>query len=291
MSAIEDIILDRDKRGVSALRTHLPENFCEQAARLILDNPGRVLILTGFYIMAAGAPETDGPPGAYFLGRALQALGHPVTYVADRYSAFLFKDLAEVEDVSEFPITDSDASERFAKDLLARLQPSVVISIERCGPDSAGRYLNMLGADISQYTAKLDYLVLNHNVTVGIGDGGNEIGMGNVVEQIPLVDTLPREPATTPVTQLVIASVSNWGGYGLVAAMSRLTRRNLLPTPQAEEEIIRRMVDQGAVDGIITRPVYAVDGFPLEENRLTLEQLHALLADEGIGASGGAQPG
>ena len=285
MPTIEDIILDRDRRGVSALRSHLPDNFCEQAAQLILDNRGRALILTGFYILAAGAHETDGPPGAYFLGQALQKLGYPVTYVTDRYGAFLFKDLAGAEDVVEFPITDAEASERFAQDLLARLRPSVVISIERCGPTADGRYLNMRGADISQYTAKLDYLVLHHNATVGIGDGGNEIGMGNLVERIPLVDTLPKEPATTPVTRLVIASVSNWGGYGLIAALSRLARQNLLPAVQAEEEIIRRMVDQGAVDGTTSQPVYTVDGFPLEENRQTLEQLHALLAEQGIKTS------
>jgi len=282
MAAIEDIILDRDRRGVSALRGHLPDNFCEQAAQLILDNPGRALILTGFYILSVGMPETDGPPGAYLLGQALQALGYPVTYVTDEHGGFLFKDLAGVEDLVEFPITDAGASERFAQDLLARLQPSVVISIERCGVSAAGRYLNMRGADISQYTAKLDYLILHHNVTVGIGDGGNEIGMGNVVEQIPLVDTLPKEPATTPVTRLVIASVSNWGGYGLVAALSELAGRDLLPTTQAEDEIIRFMVDRGAVDGTTSQQVYSVDGFPLEENRQTLEQLHALLAERSI---------
>ena len=282
MSAIEDIILDRDRRGVSALRSDLPDNFCEQAAQLILDNRGRALILTGFYILGAGAPETDGPPGAYFIGQALQTLGYPVTYVTDHYGAFLFKGLAGAEDVAEFPITEAEASEQFAQDLLARIQPSVVISIERCGPTAAGLYLNMRDIDISQYTARLDYLVLHHHATVGIGDGGNEIGMGNLVEHIPLVDTLPKEPATTPVTRLVIASVSNWGGHGLIAALSQLVQRNLLPTVHAEEEIIRHMVDQGAVDGTTSQPVYTVDGFTLEENRQVLEQLHAFLAEKGV---------
>ena len=280
MSTIENIILDRDRRGISALRTYLPDNFCELAAQLILDHPGRALICTGFHILAAGAPETDGPPGAYLLGQALQSLGYTVSYVSDRHSAFLFKGLAAPEDVVEFPITDSEASNRFAKELLAQLEPSVVISIERCGVTATGRYLNMLGVDISQFNAKLDYLVLHHDATVGIGDGGNEIGMGNLLEQIPSVDTLPKEPTTTPVTRLVIASVSNWGGYGLIAALSQLTRQNLLPTAQVEEEIIRRMVGQGAVDGISTQRVYAVDGFPLEENRQTLERLHTLLAGQ-----------
>ena len=37
----------------------------------------------------------------------------------------------------------------------------------------------------------------------------------------------------------MIASVSNWGGYGLVAALSSLVRQDLLPTVDDE----RRLVD------------------------------------------------
>ena len=74
--SIEDIILDRDRRGIAALRPHVPADFCDRAAELVLDKPGTVLIATGFYILAAAAPETDGPPGAVAIGRALEALGN-----------------------------------------------------------------------------------------------------------------------------------------------------------------------------------------------------------------------
>ena len=282
MTTIEDIILSRDKRGMTPLRPYLPDDFCTRAARLILDAPGRALIATGFYIARAGAPETDGPPGAYFIGRALQALGYSVTYVSDHYSAPLFEGLVDAGDVVEFPMGDAKASESFAVDLLAQLQPSVAIAIERCGFTASGRYLNMRGEDTSAYHAKLDYLFLHHDVTVGIGDGGNEIGMGNLAEHIPSVDSLPNQPATTTVSQLVIASVSNWGGYGVIAALSQLTGRNLLPSVAEEEDVIRAMVDKGAVDGIAGVQVYAVDGFPLEENRQTLEALHGLLDRRGV---------
>ena len=72
--SIEDIILDHDRRGVSALRPHSPPDFCDRAAGLILDNPGTAMIATGFYILSAGMVETDGPPGAIAIGDALQ--GH-----------------------------------------------------------------------------------------------------------------------------------------------------------------------------------------------------------------------
>ena len=282
MSAIEDIILDRDCRGIAALRQHLPADYCQEAASLILDHPGRALICSGFSILAAGAPETDGPPGAYFLGRALGSLGYEVTHVTDVHSSSLYHDLPGAGEVLEFPITSEEASKRFADDILTRLRPSAVIATERCGVTATGRYLNMYGKDISAYTARLDYLVLNHAATVGIGDGGNEIGMGNLRQHIPAVPTLPSEPAATLVSKLVIASVSNWGAYGLIAALSRLCRRNLLPSVEAEEQVIRQMVDKGAVDGISVQRVYAVDGFTLEENRQTLERLHASLAEEEV---------
>ena len=51
---IEDIILDRDRRGISELRPYLSADYATQAAQLILDNPGTAFIVTGFYILDAG---------------------------------------------------------------------------------------------------------------------------------------------------------------------------------------------------------------------------------------------
>ena len=282
-TTIEDIILRYDKRGMTPLRPHLPADYCTRAARCILDAPaGPALIATGFYITRMGATETDGPPGAYFIGKALEALGRPVTYVTDRLTAPVFDGLVAPDAVVDFPFADAETSEAYAVDLLERLQPSVAIAIERCGFTGPGRYLNMRGQDTSDVHAKLDYLFLHHGTTVGIGDGGNEIGMGNLQEHIPSVEQLPNEPCVTTVSDLIIASVSNWGGSGLIAALSLLTGRALLPSPDEEERIIRAMVDRGAVDsgGAHT---YGVDGFTPQENRRTLEALHRLLAEHGVG--------
>src|SRR2546426_6365032 len=46
----------------------------------------RVLVTTGF-VVDSGAAETDGPPGAAVLGRALRALGAEVRYVTDAVTA------------------------------------------------------------------------------------------------------------------------------------------------------------------------------------------------------------
>jgi hypothetical protein len=44
---------------------------------------GCVLIVTGFYILDPGAPETDGPPGAAALAAAIKAAGHTPVLVTD----------------------------------------------------------------------------------------------------------------------------------------------------------------------------------------------------------------
>ena len=283
MMTIEDVILAQDRRGVATLRRYLPVGFCEAAARFLLQHAGTILIATGFYVQRADAPETDGPPGALALGRALATLGNRVVYVSDTYTAPLLVDLAPSgTETVDFPIADDAASRQRARDLLDRIAPTTLIAIERCALTRRGTYLNMRGQDISPYTARLDHLFQQHPHSVGIGDGGNEIGMGNLAPQIPEVATLPDEPAVTRTTHLVIASVANWGAYGVLAALSRLTGRNLLPRPADESACIRRLVALGAVDGVTGAADCTVDSFTLSENTAVLEQLSALLEAEGI---------
>ncbi len=272
---IEDIILSEDKRGVSELRPFLPADFCVQAARYVLDHPGRVAIITGFYILTAGQHETDGPPGAIAMGNALQELGSQVTYVTDCHTApMMRKWLEDRAEVVDFPIAAEKESREAASQLLADLRPDLLITIERCGRNANDVYLNMLSRDITEFTARLDYLFEHGVPSVGIGDGGNEIGMGNVAEHIPPVDRLPDEPAISTVDRLVLASVSNWGGYGLVAAISSLVGRNLLPSIEEDARLLAEMVDDGAVDGGSGQNRYYVDNFTLEENAELLGLLH-----------------
>ena len=280
---IEDIILDRDRRGISHLRPHLPSDYATQAAQLILDNPGTAIIVTGFYILDAGFAETDGPPGAVVIGSALNQLGYNVVHVTDRYATEIMdKTGGDYSSVVDFPITDDDASAAFARDLISELNPSVLIAIERCGLTDEGKYRNMRGRDITDYNARIDHLFHSDVPSVGIGDGGNEIGMGNLAEEVTQVESLVKIPCITQTSKLMLASVSNWGGYGLAAALSALSGRNLLPSIEEEQQLLRNTVDLGAVDGMSAKQEYKVDGFTIEENSETLQALHDHLAAMGI---------
>ena len=280
---IEDIILDRDRRGISHLRPHLPADYATQAARLILDNPGTAFIVTGFYILDAGLAETDGPPGAVVIGGALNKLGYDVVHVTDKYASGIMEQTGgDFSTVVEFPITDDDSSREFAANLLAEMNPSVLIAIERCGLTSEGKYRNMRGRDITDHNARIDHLFDSDVPSVGIGDGGNEIGMGNLAAEVPLVESLVKLPCITRTTKLMLASVSNWGGYGLAAALSEQSGNNLLPSIEDEQDLVKKTVDLGAVDGMSAKQEYKVDGFTLEENSQTLQALHDYLSDRGI---------
>ena len=283
MGAVDEIILRNDLRGVSALRPHVPADSCDRAAELVLRNPGTVLVVTGFYILTPGAPETDGPPGALAIGNALERLSYGVRYVTDAHSAPILEAIgAPAASVIEFPIVGDAESSSYADRVLKELEPSVLIAIERCGLSDDGLYRNMRGRDITPFTARTDHLFYDHPTTIGIGDGGNEIGMGSVASIIPTVPSLVEKPAMTSTTELILSSVSNWGGYGLAAALSLRTGRNLLPTVETEQEWIRQAVDAGAVDGVLGEFRYGVDAMSLEETGQALRQLHALLAEEGL---------
>jgi hypothetical protein len=282
MTTIEDIILDHDRRGISQLRPHLPADFADQAAKLVLDHPGTAVIVTGFYILTAKATETDGPPGAIAIGDALQKLDYKVAYVTDRYTAPVMRGCAGKAEVVDFPITGVAESKAFTKQLLDRLKPSVLIAIERCGLTDEGVFRNMRGLEITDFNAKTDYLFDAGIPSVGIGDGGNEIGMGNLAQIIPTVPSLVRKPTLTKTTKLIIASVSNWGGYGLAAAISLRKKKNLLISVKEEQALLKRTVSLGAVDGMSAKPEPKADGFTMEENSALYQRLHDLLASKGV---------
>ena len=59
--------------------------------------------------------------------------------------------------------------------------------------------------------------------TCNVGDGGNELGMGKVLEQV--CKHIPRGDVIAsafPATHVIAAGTSDWGGYGLARALSVL---------------------------------------------------------------------
>eukprot|EP00457_Paulinella_chromatophora_P001088 gb/GEZN01001090.1/.p1 GENE.gb/GEZN01001090.1/~~gb/GEZN01001090.1/.p1 ORF type:complete len:595 (-),score=91.20 gb/GEZN01001090.1/:850-2634(-) len=284
--SLEQAVLQDSLRGMAELaKATLPADFLTHAAQLLLrqaqQHPGQVvLITTGFYIQRASASETDGPPGAVALARALQLLGIPVALLTDKWSLQVVRSCAgSTVEVLEWPM-EADPK-KFAAELAQTRRPAAVVAIERCGLTADGRCLNFRGQEFSDYNAHMDYLFhLFPNASVGVGDGGNEIGMGLLARAAPSL--LPPNPCVTAVTSKVVASSSNWGAFGICAALAAITnKRALLPSVGQSEAWVEACVSAGAVDGITGLSEHSVDGRPPATDKLALVELHRLL-DEAL---------
>ena len=287
MGAIEEAILRSDRRSISRVAHYLPDDYCTQAARFLLDRPGPVVIATGFFILHVGSGETDGPLGAVTIGQALEKLGRPVHYVTDGPNVQVLAGMVDSRSlVVDFPWGEREASRDEAKRLLKTFRPSLLIAIERVGFTQGERYLNYRGMDITLAMSKLDLLFEEFPDSIGIGDIGNEIGMGGLAKALVLED-VTSYPALTKTTQTVIAGASHWGAYGLLAALSMLTGRNLLPSAAAQETLLRRAVEMGAVDAITGKQEASVDGYSVEQCNEVLDMLHELV-DSAVTARPGA---
>ena len=270
---IQDIILSDDTRSISKLNSYMKKDWIKRTSDLLLKNQGVIFITTGFYILKSQKGETDGPLGAKALSDALKKLGNQVYIITDEFNYDILIPIFGEKEIVVFPNLNHQESSNFAKKLLNQHNPSLLISIERAGILEDGTYRNWKGLDFSEYNSKIDYLFNFHQKTIGIGDGGNEIGMGNFFDEIKNLAGLPDKPSITKTTELIISSVSNWGAYGLLASLSIIKNQNLLPTINQPNEWLNKIVLAGAVDGMSGESKKYIDGRTFNEDSTCLKKL------------------
>jgi len=262
---IENIILQHGNRGIETVKQALADGYCKRAAELVIKNKGTVLIGTGF--PAAGSFENDGPIGAIALYKVLKTLGYNPVFV---FAPPILYALKQHYKTFEFPALPVDESRPLAKKALTELSPSLIISIEKAGIAEDGKYYSMRKKEITSLVAKYDlFFDLCTCPTIAVGDGGNEIGMGNVKDNL---NKLPIIPSVTKCTELVIATVSNWGAYGIIAALSLLLQKNLFVHFDAVD-IMDFLLDNGSVDGVNHLKNYTEDGLPFETGLSVIAEL------------------
>lgn len=297
MATTEETILSHSQRGMHKIVPHLETRFCAAAARAVLSwERGTVILTTGFYV--AGFAETDGPAGTLVLAKTLRGLGFDPVILTDRFCANFFE--WEGLAVEYLPVGATDAQ---CAAVLDAYDPVGMISIERCGVNVRDGYENMRGVDISAHTAPCDRLFQmvgpeqdaepfciavrsalrrKRVPTIGIGDGGNEIGMGNVKQVI--ASELDLVPCRVTVDALIVATVSNWGAYGLAAELEKLSRRTVfstiddMPVAIKVERYLDRTVKMGSVDGVTCKHLAHVDGFDASVGLGILDSLAASAA-------------
>jgi hypothetical protein len=164
--------------------------------------------------------------------------------------------------------------ERWADGLLDELRPSAIISIERLGPNSKGIVHGATGlagwdplVDLAPlFTAAAERQIFS----VGIGDAGNEIGFGRIVDDVRRIqphgavcqcECGAGMATVTPTDVLLVAAVSNWGAYAIEACLGMLLEReDLQHTPEEAERIILRCLEAGGLEAMFCTQRYFVDG-------------------------------
>ncbi|MCA9040345.1 MAG: DUF4392 domain-containing protein [Planctomycetaceae bacterium] len=279
-----------------------------RAATELATRAKSVVLVTGFYIPGANIPasETDGPPGTLYLAKLLEQLGIEVTVVTDSYSASAVKSVARHFQFSttQVHVVPQEPEADWCREFFETgpgCQITHLVAIERAGPgytseiflerysepdlaeflnhvpiERQGGCHNMRGVNIDAWTAPLHELFesvaqFHPEVrTIGIGDGGNEIGMGQLDWRL-IQSCLPLEgtghiPCRVETDELIVAGTSNWGALALTAAVALLKNRlDLIDSWTAEHHqlLLEKMVIEGpAVDGVTGQQEPTVDGLP-----------------------------
>ncbi len=159
------------------------------------------------------------------------------------------------------------------------------------GPNRKGVIHGGFGADITQWSAKVHNLIEEANsrgiLTIGIGDLGNEIGFGvieNAVRQfVPYGNkcSCPCQGGIATCTKtevLVVASICNWGGYGIEACLSALLRKpELIHDALIERRILEAARAAGCFGDVRGLLEYAVDCVPGEIQVCALEIMRSVV--------------
>ncbi len=134
--------------------------------------------------------------------------------------------------------------------------------------------------------------------SIGIGDGGNEVGMGKIFDTIvgSSIPNASQIACTVAADHLIVCSVSNWGGYALAAAVSLASfpkegesegdshianslekwLDNSLPREEEQFAACEALVAAGARDGISKQQEMCVDGMPFEESLRVMREIREI---------------
>jgi hypothetical protein len=240
-------------------------------------------------------PETDGPIGTVVLCRALVIGLRAVPVVlVDRGdeeamgSILRAASLVPVRHVDEarnvrnsvvvrgLPIVREEAQAAIQQ-LFAETEPVAVVAVERPGWNVKQQYHKAVGLNISAHTAPMDLVFADAKAkkapTIGIGDYGNELGMGSLADTVR--QQLPTGShcqcpcnagvaATTEADSLVVATTSNWGAYGCASCLAEMVGdADVFIDAEIGMRIISQAVSSGFVDGGSFKPrLPSGDGFP-----------------------------
>jgi hypothetical protein len=335
LTALQDVVgTDDGNRGMKALI--VPEDFgeaCKALGRLLPSQDKAIIIVSGFpcHVNEVPPTETDGPGGTVAIAKAAIGLGHHVQIITDDCNEIVFS--AAMKSLPKSTSTQiganlvvfpsSEPTLQDEQNLLHLIEScQLLIACERAGPSDDGNCYTMRGINMTKLgliAPLISSLTKQRKCKfIAIGDGGNELGMGKVLDAVK--SNIPNgEKIACVVTSdyLIAASVSNWGAYalaagaGLVRAHDEIMNNSIeqpttslvddgdhgphaiilkwidrcIPTDTEERTLLEQCVAVGCRDGVTGRLELSVDGMPLEESMQCMKDirekvLHAFSLDE-----------
>src|SRR5712692_9530841 len=274
--------------------------------------PERTIVIATGFCHPERLPygETDGPPGAASLARAVRhglactpliigeaAIEAPVQACVESVGLHLHQDLTTARQdpcgvaFQSFP-TEAAAAQAAAHQLVAQTRPAVLVVTEKVGPNRLGVAHSAMGFAIPDGArALIEYLLDTVQAagipTIGVGDNGNDVGFGMIEEIVrrykPYGDVCQCPcggglATVTRLTTLVTAAVANWGAYGMVTCLAALRQQpDLLNSAATVLHMLDACVRAGAADVITGRRDATVDALPAAVHASIVELLHALI--------------
>lgn len=261
------------------------------AAEALNGPPAKVAIITGAAVpehMPVG--ENDGPFGAAVLAKTLTAIGHQVEIWTDPECGppieGLLRHLKVPATVGIFAMNDVAQQRGIA------LANDIFVAIERLGGNINGNMHGINGRVRNGFRTSVDMLFNTARelgrTTIGIGDGGNEVGFGKIREELLRRAPEHNQPDRTPcgggiysaigTDILVTATTSNIGAYGVAAALGMLRGDLSLCHDDAAEEALHYVgVGLGLADGGGGGIIAACDGIPAAGNAAMVTLLQVIV--------------
>ncbi|WOX04727.1 glutamate cyclase domain-containing protein [Microbulbifer pacificus] len=274
---IEALLVATNVRGMETVRNRGYRGYLQRAVSTLLCKRERVAIVSGFPV--AQGFETDGPAGALALVNGLCQLGAEVVLLGvDHYIATLQRCAPELQASHFLPVTPARARDQL-RQFVAQFHPTLLVFVEVPGAGADGRYRNMRFRDITEQTLPWEQMLsLVDCPTLAFADGGNELGMGRLHQELY---GLPVACATASTDELVIADVSNWGVYGALALASACVGRPLLQN-FCLASCLRALNAGGIVDGVTGALSASEDGLLLSQSVAMFRALE-VLAEAALG--------
>jgi len=281
------------------------EKIVSAASALEGEEKKSMILTTGFVVPPWIRPETDGPVGTVSLARSL-ALAFDLASIIITEPDSVEKQVKLAEQggfrvagyekaikvprsltVEGFTL-DRSAAKREAERLLERVSPCAVISIEKASPNRRGVFHSGIGVDVSSLSSKVDALIDSAREvgipTIGIGDAGNEIGMGVIEDTVTEILPTGKEcgcpchsgvASAVSTDSLIVTGTSNWGCSAIEAMLSYHFRApELLHDGATEEFLIRTAASAGFVDPASGFADPGVDAIPAKIHASMIEVLN-----------------